>query len=453
MGTKNAVAAAQKEELRAAMAQLRSFLDVNAIDSEQPMGPAAVFTASVTVFLMIYQRVRGAGSLRDAVGELMTTNAEFLPRNRRVTEGMLSPNTGSYSQARRRLKLELMERLANRAFEKLMESTPPHRKGRQVFILDGTTIKLAPVRQLKEIFPPATNQHGESPWPIVHLLVAHEMESGCAMLPEMDAKFGPQAVSEAELAKRVIARLPEKSILIADRNFGVFSVAYEADQAGHDFVMRLTDQRFEALVRKATLVHSDNPNAKVWKLAWHPSTQERRKHLGIPPQAQLLVDLHEIRLSNGHMLRLVATGELGSADAAALYHRRQDIETDIRDLKVTQKFEEISAKSLEMVRKEIAASIIAFNLVIQLRRQAARLANVPPRKLSFKGAWTAVKAFLLGPNHLHEENAYERFEKAVRFASRCKIPNRPNRQFPRQAYAKRAKSTQSQRRPIKPHPK
>ena len=105
-----------------------------------------------------------------------------------------------------------------------------------------------------------------------------------------------------------------------------------------------------------------------------------------------------------------------------------------------------------MVRKEIAASIIAFNLVIQLRRQAACVANVPPRKLSFKGAWTAIKAFLLEPNHLHEGNAYERFEKAVRFASRCKIPNRPNRQFPRQAYAKRAKSTQSQRRPPKPHP-
>jgi hypothetical protein len=453
MAAKDAVAAVQKEELRATLAQLRSFLDANVIDSEQPMGPAAVFTASVTVFLMIYQRVRGAGSLRDAVAELITTDAEFLPRNRRITEGMLSPNTGSYSQARSRLKLELMERLANQAFGKLMESMPANRKGRQVFILDGTTIKLAPVRQLKAIFPPATNQHGESPWPIVHLLVAHEMESGCAMMPEMDAKFGPQAVSEAELAKRVIARLPEKSIVIADRNFGVFSVAYEACQAGHDFVMRLTDQRFEAMVRKATPVHSDNPNAKVWKLAWHPSAQERRKHPRIPPQAQLLVDLHEIRLPNGRILRLVATGELDSADAAALYHRRQDIETDIRDLKVTQKFEEISAKSLEMVRKEIAASIIAFNLVIQLRRQAARLANVPPRKLSFKGAWTAVKAFLLEPSHLHEEDAYERFEKAVRFASRCKIPNRPNRQFPRQAYTKRAKSTQSQRRPIKPHPK
>jgi hypothetical protein len=446
-------AAAQKEELRATLALVRSFLDANEIDAEQPMGPAAVFTASVTVFLMVYQRVCGAGSLRDAVAELITTDAEFLPKNRRLTEGMLSPNTGSYSQARGRLKLELMERLANQAFGKLMESIPANRNGRHVFILDGTTIKLAPVRRLKAIFPPATNQHGESPWPIVHLLVAHEMESGCAMMPEMDAKFGPQAVSEAELAKRVIARLPENSIVIADRNFGVFSVAYEANQAGHDFVMRLTDQRFAAMVRKATLVPNDNPNAKVWKLAWHPSAQERRKHSRIPPQAQLLVHLHEIRLSNGRILRLVTTCELDSADAAALYHRRQDIETDIRDLKVTQKFEEISAKSLEMVRKEIAASIIAFNLVIQLRRQAARLAKVPPRKLSFKGAWTAVKAFLLAPNQLQEGNAYERFEKAVRFASRCKIPNRPDRQFPRQAYAKRAKSTQSQRRPIKPHPK
>src|SRR4029077_8499436 len=98
------------------------------------------------------------------------------------------------------------------------------------------------------------------------------------------AKFGSQAVGEAELAKRVIARLPKKSIVLADRNFGVFSVAYEASQAGHDFVMRLTDQRFEAMVRKATPVHSDNPAAKVWKLTWRPSAQERRKHPRIPAQ-------------------------------------------------------------------------------------------------------------------------------------------------------------------------
>jgi hypothetical protein len=32
--------------------------------------------------------------------------------------------------------------------------------GRRVFILDGTTIKLPPTPTLKEVFPPATNQHG-----------------------------------------------------------------------------------------------------------------------------------------------------------------------------------------------------------------------------------------------------------------------------------------------------
>src|SRR5262249_31122741 len=191
-------AAAAKEDLQAVVAQVQGFFYAAAIDSEQPLGPAAVFTASVTTFLMIFQRVRGGGSLRDAVAELITMDTELLPKNRRLTAGILSPNTGSYSQARGRLKLDLLEFLANKSFERLMEVMPAIVTGRGVFILDGPTIKLAPVRKPKALSPPATNQHGESPWPILHLLVAHEMESGCAMMPEMGAKFGPQAISEAE---------------------------------------------------------------------------------------------------------------------------------------------------------------------------------------------------------------------------------------------------------------
>ncbi|MFO1064332.1 MAG: hypothetical protein U0892_10760 [Pirellulales bacterium] len=58
---------------------------------------------------------------------------------------------------------------------------------------------------------------------------------------------------------------------------------------------------------------------------------------------------------------------------------RYDVEFDIRDVKVTLETERIRAKSVDMMMKELLASIIAYNLVVQFRRQAAKIAGVPVR--------------------------------------------------------------------------
>jgi len=51
------------------------------------------------------------------------------------------------------------------------------------------------------------------------------------------------------------------------------------------------------------------------------------------------------------------------------------IEHDIRDMKVTLGIENIRAKSDEMVQKELLCSMVAYNLVVQLRREAAKIAK------------------------------------------------------------------------------
>ena len=62
---------------------------------------------------------------------------------------------------------------------------------------------------------------------------------------------GPQAVSEATLCRRILERLGPPAVILADRNFGIFSVAYAATQSGHDVVFRLKDDRWERMVAAA----------------------------------------------------------------------------------------------------------------------------------------------------------------------------------------------------------
>lgn len=444
------------EEFQRAMLEFRALIDPERMEALQPMGPATVYTSLVTVWLLVYQRLHAGGSLLDAVHELHRTAPQHLPPNRRVREGRLSSNTGAYSRARTRLKPEVTDELANHIFHSLLQATRSQATcspvaGRHAFLLDGTTIALAPTRDLKQAYPPALNQYGSGVWPIAHLVVAHELETGCALLPEVGAKFGPEAQSEPQLAHALLQRLPPQSLVIADRNFGIFSVAHAARQAGHEVLVRLTEQRFRALQRQAKKRTGEEP-AGTWKVTWRPSKKDRQTNPDLPAEAALEVLLYELPLSDSRTLFLLTTWPCPADEAAQLYRRRLDVETDIRDVKVLLNLERLPAKSVDMLRKELAVSIIAYNLVVQIRRLAARRAGVPPRRISFSGAWSAVRVILIAPHQQHDDDWPRQFELAIRSASQHKLPNRPNRSYPRQALTKRNKST-SGRKNTPPNPK
>ncbi len=104
--------------------------------------------------------------------------------------------------------------------------------------------------------------------------------------------------------------------------------------------------------------------------------------------------------------------------------------------------ENIRAKSVEMFKKELYTSVVAYNLVVQFRRQAAELAQVKPRRLSFKGVWTTMKNRLLLQPACSLEEWLERYAEALYRASKKKHPNRKEpRSYTRKAHPRRQKST------------
>ena len=158
---------------------------------------------------------------------------------------------------------------SQRVSQSLIAVTPPSLGTRRAYILDGTTITLAPEPELKKWFPPASNQHGVGAFPVALLVVAHALASGAALVPEIGVMYGPQAVSETSLIDQVLAQLPPDSVVMADAGLGIFTVAYAAQQAGHKHVLRLTPVRFEALRRQAKLV-SQCETTTTRELDWRP---------------------------------------------------------------------------------------------------------------------------------------------------------------------------------------
>jgi len=183
------------------------------------------------------------------------------------------------------------------------------------------------------------------------LTVAHELESGCALIPEWGAMYGNDNTSEARQAMAMARRIPVGSLVLADAGFGIFSVVYAMVQAGQSVLFRLSKQRFAAMLGQCEQLEQTDRGAR-YRLHWVPSPKARRNNSDLPADACLDVELHAVE-EDGESLYLVTTLAVDSIQAAARYRRRYDVEHDIRDVKVTLEVEKIRAKSVEMVHKEL----------------------------------------------------------------------------------------------------
>ncbi len=406
-------------------------------NARQGVTPAMVYTPWIVAWLMIYQRLNGDATLADAVAELAAMDGDLVPDNKRTRHKTVSANTGAYAVARGRLKAEAAEDAADRVSEALIARASPSAAagGRRVFLVDGSTLALAPLDGLRRAFPPPANQHGPSHRPALRLVAAHDLATGTAIRPEVGQLNGPKAIGEVEMAGPLLARLPANSVIVGDRNFGIFLMAWLAARAGHGFLVRLTEVRFRALARRA---RATGPGA--WELTWTPSAWDRKHNPGLPAGAALAVRLHEVRICETLTLWLVTDLDADGATLAGIYHGRQNIETDLRDLKQTLRLEVLRSRSPEMIRKELAAATVAYNLVVLTRDLAAARAGVEPRRLSFARVCSLVKVLLRQPaGDLEPARAGARIEQLLRMAAQCKIPHRPGRSFPREVFWKPTK--------------
>ena len=86
------------------------------------------------------------------------------------------------------------------------------------------------------------------------------------------------------------------------------------------------------------------------------------------------------------MTTLLDPKQTTKEDLATLYRARWHNELDIRSLKSAMQMRELRCKTPELVRKEVWAHILAYNLIRTVMAQAAARHGVAPRTISFTGA-------------------------------------------------------------------
>jgi hypothetical protein len=256
------------------------------------------------------------------------------------------------------------------------------------------------------------------------MVVLQDVQTGLALRPY----WGPMTESEQALALQAIPHLPAGAVLLGDRNFGVFGVAWAAHQQGHAVLLRLTQDRAEHLAGGPVECPLDR------NILWQSTRWDRCGGPypdGVGLQGRL-VCVPASQPEHPQPLYFFTTLDLPPEQIRNLYDLRWNVETDLRSIKRTVHLQELSARSVAMLEKELFLALAAYNLVRAVICLAAEKAQVPPRRISFTNVYTLIETFSEDLQSDDPQRVRAARQYVISLAAEYKLPNRSKpRSFPR----------------------
>jgi Transposase DDE domain len=349
-----------------------------------------------------------------------------------------SSKTGAYSKARKRLPEKLLTDLTRHTGKQLMTQAPVGWSwhGRHVKIVDGSTASMPDTKANQEEYPQMSCQKPGIGFPILRFLVIFSLAVGTVLDAALCPYKGKQT-SELALFRRLHESIDEGDVVLGDRHFCSFFEVADLKQRGADVVLRMHQKRKTDFRRGVQLGRYDH--LVEWKKPQRPEWMDEEFYRQFP---DVLV-MREVRIhikGKGRKFRTrtitIATTlydheEYSKADLGELYRRRWQAELNLRSLKTVLQMEVLRCKTPEMVRKEIWAHFLAYNLVRKVMAQAAEEFEVEPCTISFKATLQTLRAFALPLLTCARNRLPDMIEEMLLAIARHSVGNRPDRVEPR----------------------
>jgi len=117
-------------------------------------------------------------------------------------------------------------------------------------------------------------------------------------------------------------------------------------------------------------------------------------------------------------------------EVATAFRARWYVELDLRSIKQVMQMDVLRCKSPSMVRKEIWMHLLAYSLIRRLMAQAAVVAGLCPRDISFKGTLQTLLAFAVA-GWSCPDRRNELYAAVLRAVATHRVNDRPGRIEPR----------------------
>jgi Transposase DDE domain len=389
-----------------------------------------IYTPLVTLAVFLSQILSSDQSCRSAV-------ARF--RSWRVAQGLrpCSLATGGYCTARRRLPETLLPRLVRQTATSLQERAAHgwlfH--DRSVVMVDGTTVSMPDTPQNQNAYPQHPNQKRGCGFPIARIVVLLSLATGAAL----DLAIGPwrgKLTGENALLRGLRKCLKRGQILLADSYYSSYQEIAALLGMGVDVVMRQHGGRPSDFRRGRKLGPEDH------LVVWHKGRQ-RRSWMSLLVFRRLpeTIVMRELRVRvdrKGFRTQqfVIVTSLLDpiaypAQELAGLYRARWHAELDIRSIKTLMRMDVLRCQTPAMVRKEIWAHMLVYNLVRGVMAEAAYRHGLPPRVLSFQGARQVIEGYRADLARATAAGAAELRADALLAMAGERVGDRPDRYEPR----------------------
>lgn len=381
-----------------------------------------VFTPPVTVLSMVYRRLHPDKSIR-------ATLADMAAGDDRIEQ---APADTSWCEARSRLPEGLWARLIDDSTRRLEDLAGQEYLyfGRSVYLVDGSTVSMPDTLELASAFGYADTKHGPSRFPVARItFITH---AGTEAV--FDYRLGRYRTAEDSQFHAMWDRLPSGCICIFDRKFCSFYDLAKLQQGRIDVISPLHQRRDpHKLIAEGTKIGKNE-----W-LIWLDLAPQLRKRYNDPSlPKRLRVRLIRVRfLRNGKRKEMwLVTTLLDSRlysrrSIIKLYGSRWGIETRIGSLKTTLEMNVLPSKTDKGVRYDVAATILAHNLVWTLIHQAAQETETPADRISFAGAIQTILAYSTTLRGAPAEQRPVIYNQMLHNIARQTNPHRPGRIEPR----------------------
>jgi Transposase DDE domain len=385
-----------------------------------------IFSPVTTIWGFLSQVLSDDHSCRDAVSRVLA---------HRAASGLepCSPNTASYCDARSRLPTAVLRTLAQDTAQQLQGSLPEAWKwnGRNVFIADGSHVSMPDTPENQAAYPQPVVQQDGIGFPLARVAVLLSLATG-ACHDLAIAPYAGKGTGETTLLRQMYDSLAPGDVVLADALFDNYFLVYELRERGIDIVARAQYQRVGSQVVQS------RPDGDIilWQRPNKPrgmTGEQYRKYPMSMLMRQVAVDARDKnnRPEQFHVISTILDASIDGGQFGGLFERRWDGEVDIRSVKSTMKMDILRCKTPQMVRKEIWAHLLAYNLLRTVMAVAARENDLEPREISFKGAKQALTAFAPKLEAARPEQRAGLVDAMLKAVACHRVGNRPGRWEPR----------------------
>jgi hypothetical protein len=267
----------------------------------------------------------------------------------------ISSDTSGYSQARQRLNIDYLKAVFEDS--KNIDNTDNVNKwqGRRVFITDGTYLQMQDTEDIRKDYPV---QPGKG-YPRGLLQTITEQGTGMVY----SHRLSPDKKSELEILSKMLESIPDYSILLADDLYNCFAIFALLKSRNIDIIVPGKRKRnyevLKTLGKGDEIVRIKRSTESKWLSQTDKETVAKYEY----------IDLRRIEYTNPNTDKTqvlycsITDPSIEKSSIILEYISRWEIEISIREVKTIMDINILRSKTVEMAKKELLASLIAYNYI------------------------------------------------------------------------------------------